>query len=517
MALYKFYKILASIDRNRKGHIDWYSNDVLKRNINRLAQQVGATTDSNLQIVAQVARILWNELPQEPPTEKPKKPNSRQELVRCHWIVFMQFVIYREVHRYDILLPPNRSDNLTRSNLFEYGRTVGDEPPESFFRRYRNTETGNYLVWYRGLVTFTHRQVKSKLRDIICQLPGCGTFGSKNLGVLRDASPSSVKKALIHYGYKSTDLEGTDGDGDARLLLVLDQTFREVGNAIILPNGHRLRIDLWTDANFQQVTDRWQQLTSELPPFQSQKLLTATTPQRLEFLGDCVSRFLDPPTSSINVPIANEDGNTFTLEDFISSPWQEDPDETSVIGRLIKEYLESVDILKYRILFFKYGLLDPTYQLTTKTQIEARTRKFSATQTDVAIELSYADNTPVHYHLGGIYRASRDILSTEFAESAAGKSRIVETAISVYYIELMESYLNSAIESLSPADRKLLPEVYRDIEQIEAVELHPIHQFLIDDVGRQILERLNLPQFAPDGQAVEAIDNWIQSQLSQRV
>jgi hypothetical protein len=131
------------------------------------------------------------------------------------------------------------------------------------------------------------------------------------------------------------------------------------------------------------------------------------------------------------------------------------------------------------------------------------------------------DQATVYRRLKKIFTKLRDRLFNELGESKdINTLRIVLGEISVYYVELLEGYLAKAVELLPATDTQVFQAIYNDRQQIDQVDRHRIHRFLIDRVSEQILERIRhskMMEFSPEEQAIEAIDNWIQSQLSQRI
>ena len=540
MALNKLYLIRS----DSKDPKDWYISKALKSNIDRLVERVRATdplvTIGSELLDARVALVLWAELPIAPLTkEQILNLSSRQKLVRSHWSVFLQWAIHQEVERYDTLLPTHRQIELNRSNLFLYAGNVAEEPPENFFENYRNISLENPIHWYRRLNKFARGRAKWKIRDVICQLDGCSTFGRSSLSSLtgittspNDANhptesseaslnpgctPRLVKRALIEYGYQFID--GQWQGEDARLLIVLYQVFREVydGNKLS-QDGKKLLIHRWNGTHLQLVTDRYRQLTASLPPHQNQGLRSKTTKEKLEFLGYCLKSCQDPMNISIDTPIANREGDENSeLGDFIEAPLAKISAEGTVISRLIRKYLETIDDRNTGILFLKYVLIDPSRKISSALKEIPQDRKIYPNQREIGIEVNL-DGATVHKRLAKIFTTIRDRLFEEIGASRdIDAVRTILSEISGYYIELLESYLTTAKDRLPSPDRQLYQLVYIERQQpIEPVDRDRIHQFLADDVSKQILEWLKLPQFAAQGQAIQAIDDWIESQLTQR-
>jgi hypothetical protein len=540
MELDKFYIIRSdSQDPN-----DWSVSLVLKNHIDRLVDRVrsmpDAPTDPKL-IAALVASILWKELPQAAPTKEQKlKLTPLQNLIRSHWYVFIQWAIYQEVARYDKILPTSRPIDLTRINLFLHAGAIAIEAPESFLAKYRTVNINSNIDWYRDLKKFTQGKVKGKIRDVI-QKCGYGTFGSKEPAILTaiketatnddntsesteqilddNHTPRLVEQALIDYGYRL--IEGEWQGVDARRLIVLYRAFREVydGNTLGI-HGQKLSINLWGDKEYQLVTDRYQLLTANLPPFQSHKLCSNTTKKNIEFLGSCVRMSRDPFTFSTNIPIDNGEDVNFEIGDFLEAPSSQSSDEKSEMKNLISEYLKSIDNLNAGILIFKYLLIDPSREISPKVKKINPGRKIYPSDRVVGLAVNKDQAT--------VWRQSKDLitklLNLLFKETGEAKNidtlRIVLKEISEYYVELLEGYLANANEQLPESERQSYKGAYIDRPRpLDSIERDRIHQFLIERVGEQILDRVKhkkMSEFEPNGQALKAIDDWIESQLSQR-
>jgi hypothetical protein len=543
MILKEFYIIPS----DSKDPNDWYSSEALKSHIIRLIDRVQSMTDPLAtidpdRIAALVVRRLWAELPSAVPTQEQLRTlNSRQKLIRNHWVVFVQWAIYQEVDCYDKSLSKSRRIELTRSNLFLHAGKIAEEPPETFLEKYRTNNTSSDIHWYRDLKTFVRGKVKWKIRDIICKLDGCKTFGSTDPAILTaiqttstdddipelaeqaldvNNTPRLVRQALIEYGYKSIDGEwqGTD----VRRLLILYQVFREVYDGNTLgKDGKMLLINRWGDREFQLVTDRYQQLAADLPPYQNPELSCKTTKGKIEFLGYCVRCYRDPLSISMNTPISNEEGDgNSELGDFLEAPIEQSSAEGLAINTLISEFLDNIDNLDTGILLFKYVSIDPNQNISPELKKISLSRKIYPSDKKVGDAIC-VDQATVYRRLKKIFTKLRDRLFNELGESKdINTLRIVLGEISVYYVELLEGYLAKAVELLPATDTQVFQAIYNDRQQIDQVDRHRIHRFLIDRVSEQILERIRhskMMEFSPEGQAIEAIDNWIQSQLSQRI
>ena len=194
--------------------------------------------------------------------------------------------------------------------------------------------------------------------------------------------------------------------------------------------------------------------------------------------------------------------------------------EESAIKKWIYKYLDSIDNLDSGILLFKYVLIDPSHKISPEVDTISPGRKIYLSDEKIGSEIG-VDQATIYRHIKDIFIELLDGLFNELDEPKNIETvRKIEREISTYYVDLLESYLSKASEQLPEADMQLF-QAYRDRRQpIDPVDRHRIHQFLIDSVGKQILERVKHPkmtEFAPEGQALEAIDRWIESQLSQRI
>lgn len=128
--------------------------------------------------------------------------------------------------------------------------------PELFIKdfqlnRYTSDESFEQIK-FRLLTGYVDSKIKFQLFPILRQLTGDDTIGHSNVGIAARASCKKVKSSLKRAVYNEEKIEK---------YMFFFNRFKEVNNSELLPS--QLTINKWTEKNYQQVADRYNEIKLE--------------------------------------------------------------------------------------------------------------------------------------------------------------------------------------------------------------------------------------------------------------
>lgn len=316
MSVRYFYTIIKAIDGDR---VLWREALQLKKSLDSVCQQV---TDGEAVYI-----YLWQWLQNEP----------NNQLVKSHWIAFLQYRscivtqrIYQNAgHRID-------ADYETLLYyLLNLLSTVINKNPQDFYRNFQDKKTK--LGFFRLILEgWTDKKLRNTLYNFL--RGEYKTIGRTNLGIVSLFSPNKIQKILRTSSIFSENY------------LLIFNCFREVKKASLRS------LDKWQDEDWQQVSDRLQQL-------QPQVIFTIEeVREKLNHIGEVIRNYIDPPYSRFE-PINYGEHSNYFWENLPSNNQNKDLLQHQAIQEDINKLLLTLEDEVKQIIYCYY------YQKITQAQI----------------------------------------------------------------------------------------------------------------------------------------------------
>lgn len=346
-----FYTLPQLDDRQGRPVVYWVTDPRLYSHLEAILRKAPLVTEAIL------AQRLLSALQQ----------NTENDLVKGHLVAFLSQEclnvakkVKNDLNRHTRI--SNAPDNSLEDLLQIALESVLN--PLAFLKDFKPNKAQK-VFWYSALKKYIYCKLQGILIDHIRGLEGMKTFKRTDLGLAIRATQKRVIDALEYCGQKHPQL--------SRYVLAW-KCLKEVKDA------GRINISSPQPRQFQEITDRYNQLRDQLPltTEQNPAINGAVMEEWLNQIGKAIRSYIDQRVESLNVPSAGEDSSTLieklTDESTVNDPGiQERREQAKTIKIFITNQLtntlEALDNLQQQIPFFKHGLQLVQVQISSELDI----------------------------------------------------------------------------------------------------------------------------------------------------